>query len=118
MNMNIIIASNHLNEIACESIIQAEFEISSLAMMVAEDGNEIEPTINTEAEFSDEEFDDDAAIIPDFLRDLASVVESRAHIAFFRNIIAPELIAKAMHPRRMMARISQFDDIESFFECC
>jgi len=40
------------------------------------------------------------------------------HKQRFRNHIAQELIAEAMHPRRMMARISQFDDIESFFECC
>jgi hypothetical protein len=40
------------------------------------------------------------------------------HQKRFRNQIEEELIAESMHPRRMMARISQFDDIESFFECC
>jgi hypothetical protein len=29
-----------------------------------------------------------------------------------------ELIAEAMHPRRMMARLGQSDDFDSFFECC
>jgi hypothetical protein len=40
------------------------------------------------------------------------------HKLHFRDIIAPELIASAMHPRRMMARLNQCDDIERFFECC
>jgi hypothetical protein len=40
------------------------------------------------------------------------------HMKLFRNRITQELIAEAMHPRRMMARISQFDDIETFFDAC
>jgi hypothetical protein len=39
------------------------------------------------------------------------------HQKCFRNHITQDLIAEAMHPRRMMARISQFDDFERFFEC-
>jgi hypothetical protein len=28
------------------------------------------------------------------------------------------IIAEAMHPRRMMARLGQSDNFDSFFECC
>jgi hypothetical protein len=41
-----------------------------------------------------------------------------AHRKHFHEQITEELIAESMHPRRMMARIGQFDDIERFFECC
>jgi hypothetical protein len=49
---------------------------------------------------------------------IPQLVVERTHKKRFRNHIAQELIAEAMHPRRMMARISQFDDFERFFECC
>lgn len=39
------------------------------------------------------------------------------HKNHFRNLITPELIAEAMHPRRMMIRLNQCDDFERFFEC-
>jgi len=34
------------------------------------------------------------------------------------NHVFKELIAEAMSPRRMMARLDQSDDFDSFFECC
>ncbi|GMF19807.1 unnamed protein product [Phytophthora lilii] len=36
------------------------------------------------------------------------------HQEEFRSVF-PELIAEAMHPRRMMKRMNQFEDIEAFF---
>jgi hypothetical protein len=49
---------------------------------------------------------------------IPQLVAERTHRQRFRNRITQELIAEAMHPRRMMARISQFDDIETFFDAC
>jgi hypothetical protein len=64
--------------------------------------------------------DTDAAI--ELMQFAQSEVENAVlkynHKQLFRNHIAQELIAEAMHPRRMMARISQFDDFERFFEWC
>jgi hypothetical protein len=60
--------------------------------------------------------DTDAAI--ELMQFALSEAEDEVLKQHFRNIITPDLIAEAMHPRRMMARISQFDDFERFFECC
>ena len=37
-------------------------------------------------------------------------------LIYFRNNIAEELIATAMSPKRVAAEMSQFDDIEAYFE--
>jgi hypothetical protein len=39
----------------------------------------------------------------------------REHKKYFSSIIAEELIAAALHPRRMMMSMNEFDDIEDFF---
>jgi hypothetical protein len=60
--------------------------------------------------------DTDAAI--ELMQFALSEAEDEVLKLHFRNIITPDLIAEAMHPRRMIARISQLDDFERFFECC
>jgi len=62
--------------------------------------------------------DDDIELMYFALSEVENEVLKHNHKQHFRNYIIPELIAEAMHPRRMMARISQFDDFERFFECC
>jgi hypothetical protein len=62
--------------------------------------------------------DDDIELMYFALSEVENAVLKYNHKQHFRNIITPDLIAEAMHPRRMMARISQFDDFERFFECC
>lgn len=105
----------YLNKIAFEDMVRHEYENDYLLNIAHE--YEDMPQIEHE-DFSDEEFDEDAPIIPYFLSNLAEAVQLRSIKQHFRNNIVPALIAEAMSPRRMMARISQFDDIEKFFECC
>jgi hypothetical protein len=52
----------------------------------------------------------------DNLDSIKNKVNQFAHKKIFRSQISEELIAEAMHPRRMMKQMNTFNDIEDFFE--
>ena len=78
-------------------------------------------------EFDDEEDDYLMSLVKDYLRyhkqrfnsintEFKETYAKRQHQRYFKNRIAEELIAEALHPCRVEAQMAQFDDMESFFE--
>lgn len=67
---------------------------------------------------SNNDIDDDIELMYYAQSKVEDAMLEHDHKQHFRNLITPELIAEAMHPRWMMIRLNQCDDFERFFECC